>query len=232
MHRFLAGRLALPLAVALTAVVAAAGPGGAVTGGSYDYGNHPYVVALIYPRHFSTACSGVYLAAPNGRRVVLTDAHCVPATPGALMKVYFGRQYTPSSYVHWGRAYRHWAYSPSTHAHDLAVIVLTHPPRWPAAYLPWIGHSTWHSSLTAVGFGDPYRNQRRSATERVTGHDDKWLYLRYGTGNTCSGDSGGPDMIPGTQQVAALTDEGTCSWDQDTRTDTWDVRYMANHTGQ
>lgn len=231
MRRSSVGVATLQVLIALLTVVAVAGPSGAVTGGSYDYRQHPYVVALIYPGRFTTVCSGVYLSAPNGRRVVLTSAHCVLPAAGSYMKVYFGPHYTPSSYVRWGRAYRHWAYNPSTHAHDLAVIVFRHPPRWPTAVLPWIGRSTWHSSLTAVGFGDPYRNQRRNATERVTGHDNAWLYLRYGTGNTCSGDSGGPDIIPGTRQVAALASLGTCSWDQDTRTDTWDTRYLVNQVG-
>ena len=50
------------------------------------------------------------------------------------------------------------------------------------------------------------------------------VYLRPGSGNSCGGDSGGPDLVPGTYQVVALTDEGTCSYDEDTRLDVGSAR--------
>jgi hypothetical protein len=71
-----------------------------------------------------------------------------------------------------------------------------------------------------VGTGQPYPGQRREATEQVTGYDDSWLYLKAGTGNSCTGDSGGPDLLPDTSTVVALTNQGSCSYDEDTRVDT------------
>jgi hypothetical protein len=55
--------------------------------------------------------------------------------------------------------------------------------------------------------------------EVVTSWSSWRLYLRPGSGNTCDADSGAPDLIPGTRQIVALTDMGTCSRDEDTRLD-------------
>jgi hypothetical protein len=166
-----------------------------------------------------------------GRQVVLTDAHCVSAPAVSAIYVTFGPHYQAGGYAYWGRSYRHPSYDARTSADDLAVIVLAHPPRWHTARLASPGRAVGHPNLTTVGFGDPHRGTRYHAVEHVTSHTDALIYLRYGSGNSCSRDSGGPDMIPGTAQVAALTDQGTCSWDQDTRVDTPDVATFVDAAG-
>lgn len=232
MYRSRVGRAGLLLMVAIASVVAHTGPSIAVTGGAYDDYDHNYVVAAFLPGSSRTTCSGVWITTPNGRRLVLTDAHCVPSTYGSSMYVSFGPRYWPGKYLYQGRAYRDPGYDPHTFLRDVAVIVLTHPPRWHAARLAPLGRSVGHAWLTTIGFGDPHRGTRWHAKETVTRHTAVWMYLRYGTGNSCAGDSGGPDMIPGTSQVAALTDQGSCRWDRDTRVDTSHVYDFVDRAGR
>src|SRR5205085_7162677 len=78
--------------------------------------------------------------------------------------------------------------------------------------------------VTVVGYGSPHSGERWAASEVVTSWSSWRLYLRPGSGNSCGGDSGGPDLVPGTYQVVALTDEGTCSYDADTRLDVGSAR--------
>lgn len=227
----LARALALLAASLVTATVAAA-PSEAVSGGGYDGYDHNYVVGVIRPGSTNVTCSGVWITTPQGRQVVLTDAHCVATTAGSGIYVTFGPQYRSGGYAYWGRSYRHPAYDASTSVDDVAVIVLAHPPRWRSAQLAGVGASLGHASLTTVGFGDPHRGIRYHAVERVTSHTGSRVYLRWGSGNSCSRDSGGPDMIRGTAQVAALVDVGTCQWDNDTRVDTADIRSFVDTAGR
>ena len=196
----------------------AASPAAAVTGGTTD-NDHDFVVAIIPAGASHPTCSGVWTYVGHGRHLVVTDAHCVPHTGGATVHVYFGRQWAPGVRTLKGRSYRHPSYDARTHHNDVAVVVLSSTPKVEAATLAPAGDATHARTVTTVGFGSPHTGQRRSASETVTSWSSWRLYLRPGTGNSCDGDSGGPDLEPGTHRIVALTDEGTCSRDEDTRLD-------------
>ncbi|MFL6136313.1 MAG: trypsin-like serine protease [Frankiaceae bacterium] len=231
-------RLKLPVVIA-SLVAALAGPatGGApaamaITGGAPDGSGHPYVAMVLGPGATAPGCTGALVRTDGGAQVVLTDAHCLfrgGRHDGTGVRFTFASTWSASAQLHWGRFYVDPGYHPRLSTmHDIAVIVPYRTQSPAPAHLAAVGKlGTWTgSTVTVVGTGSPYRGQRRVATERITRHDAYWLYLVPGNGNTCSGDSGGPDLIPGTATVLALTDRGTCSWDQDTRTDTAAVHQL------
>lgn len=197
-------------------------PAAAITGGHAD-DDHPYVAGVIRPSVGHPTCTGVWTAIGGHRRAIVTDAHCVPRAGGARMRVFFGAVWRSGAHTMTGRSYRHPAYDPQTHRNDVAVILLDDDPHVTPAYLGSAG-SAQRARVTVVGYGSPHTGQRWAASEIVTSWSSWRLYLRPGSGNSCDGDSGGPDLVPGTRQIVALTDEGTCSWDEDTRLDTGSAR--------
>lgn len=225
-------RLLVLVPAAALLVAALADPAGATTtraslrGGAPDSGAHPYVVALVPPGGTGPACTGVYVRSDFGARAVLTDAHCVfdgHRTGGGWTAVFGNAVGAPRSAGTWvvSASYR----PTSSYLHDWAVLVLARPPDVRTAVLAAPGRQERdpERTVTTVGTGSPHPGQWRSATEVVTRWDASWLYLRPGTGNSCSGDSGGPDLVRGTDTVLALTDQGTCDDDQDLRVDTHEV---------
>jgi len=114
--------------------------------------------------------------------------------------------------------------------HDLAVIVPAwQPPARPAQLAaPGTIDRVRPKYAVTVGYGDPNRGHRRYATERVVSWNANWLRLVPGSGNSCGGDSGGADLLPGTDTVIALTDLGSCTKDQDTRVDNAAVARFVN----
>ncbi len=215
------------LAAVLLVPVLTAAPAAAITGGGPDGTDHPYVAMLFAPGASTPSCSGVLVRADNGAVAVLTAAHCLthgagPST-GQGWQVEFSAVHTASSPRYTGTYYVAPGYRPSvSHAHDLAAIVLTAGPAIQPAELGAPGREDNQPDpyLTVVGAGQPFAGQRRAATERVVGRDGTWLFLVPGSGNSCDGDSGGPDLVPATRVVVALTDQGSCSTDQDLRVDT------------
>lgn len=216
--RLLTAALLGPLALGLVQLVGTA-PARAITGGGSDPYHH-YTVAILRPGHTQPSCSGVWTDVGGGRRVVITDAHCVSATRGASLRVYFGAHWTSGATTYPGHSYRHPSYDSGTHRNDVAIVTLTSPPAVSPAALARPGEVGRHASMTTVGYGEPYRGERRRAKELITSWNSWRLYLEPGDGNSCTGDSGGPDLVPGTHVLVALTDEGTCSEDADTRLDT------------
>jgi len=226
--------LGLALTVAggsLTAVTAPGAPMLAgvatpgITGGGPDGTAHPYVSMIVPPGASRPTCSGVLVRADNGAAVVLTDAHCLYRNgqyTGTGVGVSFASDFSASAPRLAGRFSIDPLYNASTHLHDVAVITLSTAPGAAPARLSALGAAatTVGTYLDTVGTGQPYPGHRRSATEFVTSASAAWLYLRAGTGNSCDGDSGGPDLFRGSSTVLALTNQGTCSYDQDTRLDT------------
>jgi hypothetical protein len=192
----------------------------AVSGGRHDADGHHYVVAVLSEKTAAPSCSGVWTRVAVHLTVVVTDAHCVPAPRGARVPVYFGAQWHQGSRTSTGRSYRDPRYDRASHDDDIAVIRLDKPPSVRPAVLAPRGTAVGEHTVTTVGFGLPHTGQRWKATEIVTSHSTRRLYLRSGSGNSCTGDSGGPDLMPGRSAVVALTDVGSCSRDKDTRLDT------------
>lgn len=211
------------LLVIVAAALSVSMPGSAhaVTGGSGDT-SHAYAVAIVSGG--KVTCSGVWTTVRSGHRVVVTDAHCVSSVRGASARVYFGTQWTSGARTYAGRSFRDPRYNANTHRDDLAVIVLSAPPALSAASLGASGSAARQSAVTTVGFGAPHRGQRRTAREAVQSASSWRLYLRPGSGNSCDGDSGGPDLIEGSSTLVAVTDMGSCSYDEDTRVDSGTAR--------
>jgi hypothetical protein len=205
----------------------------AVTGGQYDGQHHPYVAMLIPPGSSTPSCSGVLVKQGSGNSVVLLTAHCFAGT-GRRSGTGYTLTFDPTARADSARApgtfYIDPRYRRPGDVHDLAVFVLARRAPAAAARLAPVGYldRAGPSSLTTVGAGDPHRGQRRSAAEVTSGRDSSWQYLRPGTGNSCDFDSGGPDLMPGSAVVVALTDQGTCSWDQDLRVDTGEAHHFVD----
>jgi len=226
--------LGLALAVTGGSLTAATAPGApllagvatpGITGGAPDGTTHPYVSMIVPPGGSRPTCTGVLVWADNGAAVVLTDAHCLYRNgqyTGTGVGVTFAADFSASAPRLAGRFSIDPLYNASTHSHDVAVIRLFTNPSVGRARLSALGAaaSTVGTYVDTVGTGAPYSGHRRSATEFVTSASATWLYLRPGSGNSCGGDSGGPDLFRGSATVLALTNQGTCSYDQDTRLDT------------
>jgi len=209
--------------------------GQAVTGGAPDGTAHPYVASLIPPGATTPHCTAVLVTAGNGKKVALTDAHCLfrnGRRTGTGVKLVFAPTFSSTAPTYGGKFYISPSYNPAiSHLHDVAAIVLTTVPAVGSATLAPVGTAgslDAGTTTTTVGTGQPYPGQRRVAAEIVTSASSSWLYLKAGTGNTCTGDSGGPDLLNQTSSIVALTDQGTCSYDQDTRVDTNEMHQFAS----
>ena len=228
-------RLAAVMALAAAGASMHMSPASAVTGGSSDGNAHPYAVGIIQPGHSSIGCSGVLDHAGASPPEVLTAAHCLytgsisgratvvftGSAPSARRTIAADVQIDPR-------------YSQSTHMHDLAVLRLASAAPVAAASLAAVGtlDRSPSRSYVTVGYGEPYRGQRRSATESLVRVSQGWLSLTHGTGNSCNGDSGGPDLLPGSSTVVAMTDQGSCTDSQDLRLDTtWARAFIAQAAG-
>ena len=207
----------LTVACALAASMALVAPASAIVGGDAD-DNHPFVAGVLWPGAGHPTCTGVWTSIGSSRKVVITDAHCVPSPKGTRMRVFFGTRWRSGAHTITGRSYRHPSYDAHTHRNDVAVILLDADPHLTAATLAPAG-AAQRKRVTVVGYGSSHEGRRWAASEVVSSWSSWRLYLRPGSGNSCSGDSGGPDLVPGTYRVVALTDEGSCSWDEDTRLD-------------
>ena len=234
MRRLLATMLCL--AALLTAVsTMSTGSASAIVRGTVDWSAHPYVGALIRPNG-RPYCSGVLVANRKPGKVFLTSAHCLGrGGNGKRVRVSFGAT-TAGGPVYTGTYHVMPGYIQATFANDIAVVVLTSRPRLRAAHIDdgdtWLGPG---AIVTTVGYGIPSTGIRKWATEIVRRSSSRWLFLTAGSGNSCNIDSGGPDLVqPDADdatgpEVVALTDQGTCSWDQDYRVTGAAVRHFVNN---
>jgi hypothetical protein len=188
----------------------------ALQGGTAD-ASHDYVGMMVTPD--GELCSGV-LVSPT---VFVTAAHCV-AQNGELVQLAFDEFPTGPSAV--GFAYRDpaWVAQPGGLSHsdlnDVAVVKIV-AGNVPSSYaqLPAVGYDDTlpnnqlvdnlgygvQDAKTLSGFGF-----RQIVSEKIVpgGGATGASFLKISGGNTCFGDSGGPNLQAGTNIVLAVNSYG------------------------
>jgi hypothetical protein len=213
----------LAAAAALGIFTALAGSAGAIVGGDPDGGAHPYVGAAIQSDDTGfQLCSGSLVSAT----VFLTAAHCF--ADGSTVSLSFDEDATPGSgaVTFDGTVHDDPAFClpcghglPGFDANDLAVVVLdgAGAPQARYAELPEVGlaDTLKHGQVDVVGYGvqsfagkqpDAF-GTRQVATTKVNGGGamkDEFIKLLASPG-ICFGDSGGPNLLHGTDTIVAVT---------------------------
>lgn len=202
--------------------------GPSVIWGTNDGDDHPWVGVAFFDDDPSTdigwICSGSFLT-PT---IFLTAGHC---TDGAVLTIVFGGN--PIAFGRFGTSFTHPDFDDTIlpNTSDVGVVVLGNPaPLTSFAALPEIGALEPYSTMRGkqdqifeiVGYGvsgrfpftgippDFPRNQGETRlielTSIWTGGWNMRLTSNFGRphrGGSCFGDSGGPAILPGTENVVA-----------------------------
>jgi hypothetical protein len=223
----------------LAALLLIASPVLAITNGQPDGDNHPYVGFALGP-----ATGGGYWvcsAAAISPTVVITAAHCfegpdVWVSFAEIPPPYFQHTGTwypdPEFCVGCGNGL------PGFDTHDVAVIVLDEPVTLPRyAQLPTEGLVDTlpnKTDIDSVGYGvqfdqgggprypeDGFLTRHYAPTKLIASnhvHSDEYIKLTanpaQGKGGTCFGDSGGPNLLGGTDIILAVNSyvtNGNCA---------------------
>lgn len=217
--------LTILVVAALAGVIAVSAP--AVIGGAADNGAHPYVgeARLTFPDGSFELCSGALLSATR----FVTAAHCFP--DGATVEVSFdenaGRWTSATRYtgqVHDDPLWQLRAGGvPTADTHDVAVVVLAGAGAVQSRYaqlpVPSLRDTLPSNQLVdVVGYGvrslSPllFGSRQVGTLKLVNGAGkvgDEYLKLSanqsQGKAAACEGDSGGPDLVHGTDVMLGIT---------------------------
>lgn len=208
------------------AALAFAGSASAVLNGTFDGAAHPYV-GLVSDGNM--ACSGFLV----GPQTFVTAGHCF--ADGAA--VHGTNDASPTVPTWTGVSHLDPSYccgidNPQTH--DLAVVTLTQTQPGPYASLPKLGTVSKlknKASLTLVGYGVAGFTNGGGKPQALATFQRSFATLTLGNAGTdvsaeffklastasgnkpgaCFGDSGGPDLLPGTNVAVGLTSFGSNS---------------------
>jgi hypothetical protein len=216
-------RIRALVALTILGVALGAGSAHAIRGGTPDGEGHPYVAFI---RSGPLVCTGTAIS----DRLVVTAAHCFDGPTARVQLTFDTNRRSPAAVFHAGT----WHPDPQFcggcaggPTHDLAVVVLDDPaPRSRYAQLPGSGLVDALSNKTGVdlvgygvedfvhGGGPPF--PARPSGLRMTApaelHSskagDEFVKLSAhgseSSGGACFGDSGGPNLLAGTDTLLAV----------------------------
>lgn len=183
----------------------------ALQGGVPD-STHTYVGAMVQPTpQGNELCSGV-LVAPT---VFVTAAHCIVSDGPILVST--AEQFAGPQAIGFGHPDPAWSPQAGGLSHsdlnDVAVVKLTSPLPGPYADLPAVGYDDSlpnNQAIENVGYGVPSPGLRQVVTEKIIpgGGATGANFLKISGGDTCFGDSGGPNLLAGTSLVLAINSYG------------------------
>lgn len=248
---------AITAAVVATAALFSVAPAGAISNGVPDGDAHPYVGFLAIKDNGGVRhglCSGFYL----GHKLFFTAAHCVTDfAAGTELSVTFAADVSisPDTFAVTVPAGTAWYDGPAfaDETDDYALVELATAPPITPPKLPSVGLLDRlglgpDNTIENVGYGliptflqGPASyvlpSHRLRSTSRFMALTPQWLKLltnnAVGAGGTCFGDSGGPQLLPGTDIVVGFSSGGDAicrAQSRSVRLDTPAAQaFLANH---